>query len=80
MVPYHNISQYGVRLEHFHSIGGAEAVSNRISAFLHGRGIATSHSPWDTQKMKSTVEWGVCDIKERRLSMLLLSTSPVPFW
>ena len=70
----------GFKLQHMHSDGGAELVSDKILTFLHQRGISTSHTPRDTPEMNSTVERRVRDIKERTLSMLLHSGLPVPFW
>ena len=70
----------GVKLQHMHSDGGAELVSDKILTFLNQRGISTSHTPRDTPEMNSTVERRVRDIKECTLSMLLHSGLPVPFW
>jgi hypothetical protein len=76
----HDLPALGITLEHFHSDGGSELISELVSTFLHAKGITTSHTPRDTPEINSLLERKVRDLKERVMSMLLHSTLPVSFW
>jgi hypothetical protein len=76
----HDLPALGITLEHFHSDGGSELISELVRTFLHAKGITTSHTPRDTPEMNSLLERKVRDLKERVMSMLLHSTLPVSFW
>jgi hypothetical protein len=76
----HDLPALGIQLEHFHSDGGSELISELVRTFLHAKGITTSHTPRDTPEMNSLLERKVRDLKEPVMSMLLHSTLPVSFW
>ena len=59
---YKDFKQFGVKLEHFHS------VSARTLSLLHSRGVSTSYSR-DIPAMNSMVERRVRNVKEGTLRM-----------
>jgi hypothetical protein len=70
----HDLPALGITLEHCHSDGGSELISELMRTFLH------SHTLRGTPEMNSLLERKVRDLKERVMSMLLHSTLPVSFW
>jgi hypothetical protein len=76
----HDLPTLVIQLDHFHSDGGSELISELVRTFLHAKGTTTSHTPRDTPEMKFLLKRKVRDLKEHVMSMLLDSTLPVSFW